>query len=105
MDNPFPPTSRYAAVPVLTRTGPDGETETYLARRLLSDPARFVPLTKVRLAGTERPDLLANEGYGDSYLWWRIADAAGDEDPATICSPEGRLLVIPLPVEVADGEG
>ncbi|WP_112310791.1 LysM domain-containing protein [Pseudogemmobacter bohemicus] len=102
MDNPFPQNSRYANLAVLTRTGPDGAPQYSLARRILPAPERFVPLDRVRLSGDERPDTLAYAAYGDPALWWRIADAAGEPDPAGLSGPEGRLLTIPLPLEVAD---
>jgi hypothetical protein len=43
--------------------------------------------------------------YGDPEQNWRICDANGDAEPAAATKPEGRLLVLPLPLEVAqDGD-
>lgn len=98
----FPPNSRYAGLAVLTRAGPDGSPETYLARRILPAPERFTAMDRVRLTGAERPDTLAAGSYGDPELWWRICDASGDADPADLTAEQGRLLVIPLPLEVSD---
>lgn len=102
MSAPFPPSSRYHLVPVRTRTLPDGRVVSYLARRLLPATERHVPLERRRLDGSERPDTLAADAYGDPALWWRVADASGEEDPRDLTGTEGRLVLIPLPLEVAD---
>ena len=99
---PFPASSRYYAQPQLSRSRADGTVETYLARRILPTTTRFVAMDHLRLTGAERPDTLAFDTYGDPFLWWRIVDASGDADPATLTRPEGRLVMIPLPLEIAD---
>ncbi|GAA2753180.1 hypothetical protein [Kitasatospora cinereorecta] len=99
---PFPPGSRYYGVRVVSRTRADGATEVYLARRILPAPGRHVPLGYRRLGGAERPDSLAHDAYGDPALWWRIVDASGEADPARLTGTEGRLVLIPLPLEIAD---
>ena len=110
MTSPIPPSSRYAHVPVLTRTLADGTVVRYLARRVLPDLDRFAPLEMVRLDGSERPDTLAAESYGDPLLWWRVAaggggggaDASGEADPRDLTGTEGRLVLIPRPREMTD---
>jgi hypothetical protein len=102
MSTPFPPSSRYARVPVLTRTLADGTVVRYLARRVLPPVERFQPLEMVRLDGTERPDTLAAHAYGDPLLWWRIVDASGEADARDLTGTEGRLVLIPLPLEITD---
>ncbi|WP_328884772.1 hypothetical protein [Streptomyces sp. NBC_00299] len=97
---PYPPNSRYFGVPVVSRTGDDGTTEVYLARRILPAPDRYVPLGHRRIAGGERPDTLAHDAYGDPALWWRVVDADGAADPARLTDAEGRLVMIPLPLEI-----
>ena len=97
----FPPNSRYAHVPEVTTTLPDGTVVTYLARRILPAPERYVPLEYRRLDGAQRPDALAADTYGDPYLWWRIVDASGEADPAELTDQAGRLVMIPLPLEIA----
>ncbi|MFN3615625.1 MAG: hypothetical protein ACK4WC_13840 [Rubrimonas sp.] len=103
-DPRFPPGSRYHDVPARIRLRADGSAETYLARRILPAPERHVAMARLRVAGGERPDALAEAAYGDPDLWWRIADAHHDDDPAGLAHPPGRLLTIPLPLEVADGD-
>ena len=99
---PFPPTSRYYGLPVVSRTLDDGTVEVYLARRILPEPGRHVPIEHRRLGGAERPDTLAYDAYGDPALWWRIIDASGEADPAALTGAEGRLVIIPLPLEITD---
>jgi hypothetical protein len=98
----FGPNSRYLHVAQVTRTLPDGTVVSYLARRILPAPERHTPLERRRLSGAERPDTLANDGYGDPSLWWRIVDASGEADPADLTGTEGRLVIIPLPLEITD---
>lgn len=97
----FPPSSRYHATPVVSRTRGDGVVEVYLARRILPAPDRYVAFGHRRLDGSERPDTIAHEAYGDPALWWRIVDASGEADPANLVA-EGRTVLLPLPLEVAD---
>jgi hypothetical protein len=48
---------------------------------------------------------VAATAFGDAELYWRICDANGDAEPADATQPTGRLLVIPLPLEVSsDGD-
>lgn len=98
----FPPNSRYYNTAVETRTLPDGRTETFVARRLIPAPERHVAMDRVRLDGSERLDQLAARSIGDPALWWRIADASGEAEPATLTGQPGRLIIIPLPIEIAD---
>jgi hypothetical protein len=101
--SPFPPNSRYYSVETLARKRADGTVESYLARRILPALDRFVPLDRRRLTGAERADGLASDTYGDPALWWRIVDASGEADPADLTRTEGRVVMIPLPLEIADG--
>jgi len=99
---PFPPSSRYHGLEVVIRQLPDGGVEQHLARRVLPAPERFVAAGQRRLDGSERPDTLAYDAYGDPALWWRIVDATGEADPAVLTGAEGRVVMLPLPLEVAD---
>lgn len=101
-DAPFPPSSRYHGVPVVKRAFDDGTVEVHLTRRILPDPRRHVAIARRRLDGADRLDTVAYDAYGDPALWWRIVDASGEADPATLAGAEGRLVVIPLPLEIAD---
>lgn len=99
--SPFPPNSRYYGVPVRTRVGPDGVERSFVGRRIIPETGRYRPLDRHRCDGLERADALAAQFYGDPLQYWRICDANGVEDPATTARPEGRVLLIPLPLEVS----
>ncbi|HEY0130455.1 MAG TPA: hypothetical protein VGB57_03550, partial [Allosphingosinicella sp.] len=63
---------------------------------------RYAAAGRHRVTGGERIDNIAAEAFGDSEQYWKICDANGDADPALAASPDGRLLVIPLPLEISD---
>ena len=98
----FPPNSRYFNMPLRTRTAADGTMETFVGRRIIPALERFRALDRHRTTGNDRIDSVAAVSYGDPELYWRICDANGDAEPADGTKPTGRLLVIPLPLEIAD---
>lgn len=92
----YPPDSRYAQTGTVTRTLPDGRTVTYLRRRFVPDTTALSTLTWHEVTAVDRLDLLAVQYYGDSQLWWMIADANGVSDPDELLVP-GRLIRISHP--------
>lgn len=105
MSDIFPINSRYRNVALRTRTLADGTTETFVGRRIIPGMARFRPVDRHRTIDNERIDSVAAECFGDPELYWRICDANGDAEPADATRPTGRLLLIPLPLEIAsDGD-
>lgn len=101
MSNEFPPNSRYRNVPLRKTTAPDGTELTFVGRRIIPAIERYRVLDRVRTDKNSRIDNIAADAYGDSGQYWRICDANGEAEPAVATEPEGRLLVIPLPLEVA----
>lgn len=102
MSDEFPPNSRYRNVPLVTRVAPDGTQETFVARRIIPAMERYRALDRRRTQGASRIDDVAAAAYGDPEQYWRICDANGDAEPALATQPDGRLLLIPLPLEIAD---
>lgn len=102
MTDQFPPNSRYRGVPIRTRIAENGNVEAFVGRRIIPDMDRYAPLARHKLFGLERIDRIAADYYGDPELYWRICDANGDEDPGQAAGPDGRVLVIPMPLEVSD---
>jgi len=100
MSDPFPPNSRYAATPLRTRTRDDGTTETFVGRRIIPGTERYRALDRYRSDGNTRIDMVAAASFADPLLYWRICDANGVADPAEATEPAGRLLVIPMPLEI-----
>ena len=102
MSDIFPPNSRYHQVPLRTRTKADGTEETFVGRRIIPATDRYRALDRYRTEGAARIDGVATTAFGDPEQYWRICDANGQPEPADATTPEGRLLVIPLPLEIAD---
>jgi hypothetical protein len=98
----FPPTSRYAGVPVAAYTGPDGRTVAYLRRRFVPPPSAFALLLEHRVAQGERLDVITARHLGDPEQFWRLADANAALRPAEL-EEEGRTLRITLPEGIPGG--
>ena len=95
---PFVPQSRYygVALTVLQRR-PDEPGVVYVRRRFIPAPeSQRVAGAHVVKSG-DRPDLLAALYFGDSLLYWRIADANAVVDPLELTDTLGRRVVIPQP--------
>lgn len=102
MTDPFAPNSRYYRLPVRVRTRPDGTVETFVARRIIPAMERYRPLDRHRTLDDDRIDRVSAAAFGDAEQYWRICDANGEADPAWATEPAGRLLILPLPLEMAD---
>jgi hypothetical protein len=63
---------------------------------------RYRALGRHRTTVDDRIDNIAAAAFGDPEQYWRICDANGDAEPADSAKPLGRLLIIPLPLEIAD---
>ena len=98
----FPPNSRYHTVPLRKRVRADGTAETFVGRRIIPAMERYRVLDRHRTIDDDRIDNVAAVSFGDPELYWRICDANGDAEPTDATAPAGRLLVIPLPLEIAD---
>jgi hypothetical protein len=84
--------SRYAKVPMLQRTGPDGRTVSYLAIRFIPPvPAGYRHTFKAH----ERLDILAYNFYRNPEKFWLIADANTEMDPEDLLVPGEQLLIPP----------
>jgi hypothetical protein len=99
--SPFSPNSRYYGVAIRGHAEPDGTVIAFVGRRIIPEMQAYTPLDRHRTDGVERIDAVAAEFYGDALQYWRICDANGVEDPAVATAPEGRVLVVPLPLEVS----
>jgi len=95
--NPFPPTSRYAAVPVVTHTNPDGTEIAYLKRRFVPQPDRFTLLQYHKVAQGERLDNIAARYLDDPLQFWRLCDANRAGRPDELTETIGRKLRITMP--------
>lgn len=101
MTTDLPLDSRYRGIVQRTTTLPSGDEVAFIGRRIIPEMARYVPLDRHRTVVGDRIDQVAAGAYGDPLLYWRIADANGDPDTLAACEPTGRLLIVPLPLEVS----
>ena len=75
----------------------DGNTQTRRTTMLPNIPEQSTDLFIISRDG-DRLDLLANEFYNDSSLWWVIAQANGIGKGTVIIDP-GQQIRIPSPVQ------
>lgn len=106
----FPPSSRYATVGTTTWTpaaepGATTEPIAFLRRRLVPKPERFALLYSYACVEGDRRDLVAAQQLSDPELWWRLADANGVIDPATMTVPVGRVVRITTEADIPGGTG
>ena len=100
MSSNFAPNSRYYGIATRQYTTPAGDTVEYVGRRIIPEMDRYQALDRHRAIAAERVDQVADAFYGDPEQYWRICDANGVEWPAQALQPVGRLLLIPLPLEM-----
>jgi hypothetical protein len=100
---PFPPSSRYAGLPLATIEVEPGPEVRYVTRRFLPDPDRFGLLRFHLVTEGERPDIVAALELGDAEAWWRVADANRVMRPEELAETIGRRLRITLPEGVPGG--
>lgn len=93
-------TSRYAGLPKLTYTTPDGRVIVYLSRRFVPQPGSIPSQGQVTVQQSEhdRLDLVtARTPIRQPELFWRIADANEAMNPFDLTRPAGRTLRVPAP--------
>lgn len=89
----FESESRYAPLPQLTHTEPDGREIVYVARRFLPRTDRLFATARVAITEGDRLDLAAARGVGEAQAWWRLADANPSLHPDTLEVPGTELLI------------
>ena len=99
----FSPSSRYFTVPQRSRTGPGGDEQLFVARRIIPQQSRYETDHSIRADASERIDGVAAEEIGDPLLYWRICDANGVAEPGEATQPDGRVINIPLPLSDTGG--
>jgi hypothetical protein len=93
----FEPDSRYARIPQLTMTLPDGRTVAYKARRFIPQGSSLRTLAEVTSSQGERIDQLTHRTLGNPEHFWRVCDANDVLDPAELTEIPGRTVRIPVP--------
>ena len=93
----FSALSRYAGLEQAQLTMPDGRIVTYVRRRFVPDPARFVLLQTHEVRQGDRLDNVSAAYLGDPEQFWRIADANRAMQPERLLDHAGDALRITLP--------
>jgi nucleoid-associated protein YgaU len=101
----FPTDSRYHGSSTLSYTGPDGQTVTYLARRIVPQPGapNYATVARHTVKQGDRLDLLAAKYLGDPLVFWLICDANGAIRPNQLVEIPGNVLNITMPQGVPGG--
>lgn len=88
----FAATSRYAALPVVELSLPDGTVLRYARPRVIPDPALLTVVGTHVVVPGDRLDRIAAARYGDPEQAWRIADAHRVLDPDLLTATPGTVL-------------
>jgi hypothetical protein len=94
--SPFGPTSRYAGLEI-AKIVVDGETLSYVRRRIVPLPERLAIIGEHTVMQGERLDHISARYLGDPELFWRVADANRATRPEDLTETPGRRLAISLP--------
>lgn len=96
--SPFGPGSRYQGVGIGRYQPPGGGPAiAYVLRRFIPQARDIGTAAEHVVRSRARPDLLAARYFGDSELYWRIADANAVTDPFELTDTIGLRVIIPLP--------
>lgn len=95
----FPTDSRYYGSGTLTYTGPDGQSISYLARRIVPQPGaqNFATVAQHMVKQGDRLDLIAAKYLGDPLIFWLICDANGAIRPDALVETPGTTINITMP--------
>lgn len=89
----FDSTSRYAPLEKMYTTATNGDVLVYVSRRFLPISEGKTPLAQVTVKDSDRLDLIANQVYNDSLLYWQLADGNGAMNPFDLVQP-GTVLQV-----------
>jgi hypothetical protein len=88
--------SRYAAIPVRSRTRPDGTEVRHLRPVLLQHSEDVAVATHHRVKDSERIDLLSAQYFRQATAWWVIAAGSPRPHPDEVLGAPGDTVAIPL---------
>src|SRR5580658_1920439 len=95
----FPTDSRYYGSTTLSYTAPNGQSITYLARRIVPQPGaqNYATVAQHTVKQGDRLDLLAANYLGDPLMYWLICDANGAIQPCALLATTGTVISITMP--------
>lgn len=96
--SPFAATSRYHGVALgYYRRDAGDPGVAYVLRRFIAQRRNIATALEHIIQSGERYDLLAAQVFGDSELYWLIADANAVTDPFELADTLGLRVRIPAP--------
>jgi hypothetical protein len=99
--SPFAPNSRYVGMAFgLYQKRPGDPGIAYVLRRFIPQQRDIAIAFEHIVQSGERPDLQAAQAFGESELYWRIADANVVTDPFELTDTLGARVAIPAPTGV-----
>ena len=101
----FPTDSRYYRSSTLSYTAPNGQSITYLARRLVPQPGKpnFSTVAQHTVKQGDRLDLIVAKYLGDPLIFWLLCDANGAIRPDDLVETPGTIISITTPQGVPGG--
>ncbi len=93
----FDSESRYLNLPNAKFTAADGREIIYKTRRFLPRGNTKQELGRLVVNQGERLDQIANQAYGNSKLYWRVADANDVLNPTDLLREPGKVIRVPVP--------
>lgn len=101
----FPTDSRYYGSGTLSYTAPNGQSFTYLVRRIVPQPGapNYATVAQHTVKQGDRLDLLAAKYLGDPLIFWLICDANGAIRPNQLVETPGTILNITMPQGIPGG--
>jgi hypothetical protein len=103
----FPINSRYYGTGILQYTLPNGQSVSYLQRRIVPQPGapNFATIAQHTVRQGDRLDLLAARYLGDPIMFWLLCDANGAIRPWDLVATPGKALNITTPQGVPGATG
>jgi hypothetical protein len=103
----FPTDSRYYGTGILQYTLPNGQSVSYLQRRIVPQPGapNFATVAQHTVRQGDRLDLLAARYLGDPIMFWLLCDANGAIRPWDLVATPGKVLNITTPQGVPGATG
>ncbi|HSE20711.1 MAG TPA: hypothetical protein VLB68_03610 [Pyrinomonadaceae bacterium] len=93
----FSQTSRYFGIDTTTIETSDGKTYSYLRRRFVPQPERFITLQEHFVVQGDRVDNITARYLSDPLQFWRVCDANRAMRPDELTEEIGRRIRITLP--------
>lgn len=101
----FPTDSRYYGTSILQYTLPNGQSVSYLQRRIVPQAGapNYATVAQHTVRQGDRLDLITATYLGDPLMFWLICDANGAIRPYDLVATAGKVINITTPQGVPGG--